>query len=67
MKYLTEYRDPSVARGLISRIRELATRRWVLMEACSHAARLAETFAALDLDPPCRKLPARPRRQQKPE
>src|SRR6476661_8381124 len=23
--------------------------RWVLMEACSHAARLAETFAALDL------------------
>jgi hydrogenase expression/formation protein HypD len=34
MKYLSEYRDPSVARGLITRIRELATRRWVLMEVC---------------------------------
>jgi hydrogenase expression/formation protein HypD len=34
MKYLSEYRDPSVARGLIHRIRELATRRWVLMEVC---------------------------------
>jgi hydrogenase expression/formation protein HypD len=34
MKYLSEYRDPSVARGLIARIRELVTRRWVLMEVC---------------------------------
>lgn len=34
MKYLSEYRDPSVGRGLIARIRELATRRWVLMEVC---------------------------------
>jgi hydrogenase expression/formation protein HypD len=34
MKYLSEYRDPSVARGLISRIRESVTHRWVLMEVC---------------------------------
>ena len=34
MKYLSEYRDASVSRGLIARIRELATRRWVLMEVC---------------------------------
>jgi hydrogenase expression/formation protein HypD len=34
MKYLSEYRDPKVARGLISRIAETATRRWVLMEVC---------------------------------
>jgi hydrogenase expression/formation protein HypD len=34
MKYLSEYRDPSVARGLIARILEQATRRWVLMEVC---------------------------------
>jgi hydrogenase expression/formation protein HypD len=34
MKYLTEYRDGSVARALIARIRKLATRRWVLMEVC---------------------------------
>jgi hydrogenase expression/formation protein HypD len=34
MKYLSEYRDPAVARALIARIRDLATRRWVLMEVC---------------------------------
>jgi len=34
MKYLTEYRDGSVARGLIARIRRTATRPWVLMEVC---------------------------------
>ncbi len=34
MKYLSEYRDASVSRGLIARIRELATSRWVLMEVC---------------------------------
>jgi hydrogenase expression/formation protein HypD len=34
MKYLSEYRDAAVARGLITRIRELTTRRWVLMEVC---------------------------------
>jgi hydrogenase expression/formation protein HypD len=34
MKYLSEYRDASVARGLITRIRELASQRWVLMEVC---------------------------------
>ena len=34
MKYLSEYRDPKVARGLIARIGETATRRWVLMEVC---------------------------------
>ncbi len=34
MKYLEEYRDAAVARGLIGRIRKLATRRWVMMEVC---------------------------------
>jgi hydrogenase expression/formation protein HypD len=34
MKYLTEYRDGSVARGVIEQIRATATRRWVLMEVC---------------------------------
>jgi hydrogenase expression/formation protein HypD len=34
MKYLAEYRDPEVARGLIARIEATATRRWVLMEVC---------------------------------
>lgn len=34
MKYLSEYRDAAVARGLIDRIRDVASRRWVLMEVC---------------------------------
>ncbi len=34
MKYLTEYRDPVLARTLLSRIRQTVTRPWVLMEVC---------------------------------
>lgn len=34
MKYLSEYRDPAVARGLIDRIRGRASRRWTMMEVC---------------------------------
>lgn len=34
MKYVDEYRDPTVASGLARRIAETATRPWVLMEVC---------------------------------
>ena len=34
MKYIDEYRDPRIARALVTRIRERARRRWVLMEIC---------------------------------
>ncbi|HET7040686.1 MAG TPA: hydrogenase formation protein HypD, partial [Gemmatimonadales bacterium] len=34
MRYLDEYRDGAMARGLAARIRRLATRRWTLMEVC---------------------------------
>ena len=34
MKYLSEYRDGGLARRIVSQIRNLATRRWVLMEVC---------------------------------
>jgi hydrogenase expression/formation protein HypD len=34
MKYLNEYRDPALARGLVGQILDTATRRWVLMEVC---------------------------------
>ena len=34
MKYLDEYRDAPIARGLAARIRRTATRRWTLMEVC---------------------------------
>src|SRR5689334_21403773 len=34
MKYLDEYRDASVARGLVARIGEAVTKKWVIMEVC---------------------------------
>ncbi len=34
MKYLDEYRNDRIARGLAAEIRERATRHWVLMEIC---------------------------------
>jgi len=34
VKYLTEYRDAGIAQALARQIRELASRRWVLMEVC---------------------------------
>jgi len=34
MRYLSEYRDPVLARTLLGRIEKTATRRWVLMEVC---------------------------------
>jgi hydrogenase expression/formation protein HypD len=34
MKYLSEYRDPVLARALVERIKVEATRRWTLMEVC---------------------------------
>jgi hydrogenase expression/formation protein HypD len=34
VRYLTEYRDPQLARTLVDRILETATRRWTLMEVC---------------------------------
>ncbi len=34
MKYLSEYRDPALAKSLVAHIRAASTRRWVLMEVC---------------------------------
>jgi hydrogenase expression/formation protein HypD len=34
MKYLSEYRDPAIARSLVRQIRATATRAWRLMEVC---------------------------------
>jgi hydrogenase expression/formation protein HypD len=34
MKYLEEYRDPAIARGLVEQVLAKATRRWTLMEVC---------------------------------
>jgi hydrogenase expression/formation protein HypD len=34
MKYLSEYRDPVLAKALLAKIKQTATRPWVLMEVC---------------------------------
>ena len=34
MKYLDEYRDAAIVRALADRVKQRATRRWVLMEVC---------------------------------
>ncbi len=34
MKYLSEFRDPDVAKGLLEEIRRTVTRPWVIMEVC---------------------------------
>jgi hydrogenase expression/formation protein HypD len=34
MKYLDEFRDPDLAQKLLAEIRQMATRKWVLMEVC---------------------------------
>ncbi|MFD1052292.1 hydrogenase formation protein HypD, partial [Kibdelosporangium lantanae] len=34
MKYLDEYRDPHLARRLLTGLRATATRPWTIMEVC---------------------------------
>ncbi len=34
MRFLSEYRDPKLAQGLLRKIQQVATRRWTLMEVC---------------------------------
>ncbi|MFQ5706354.1 MAG: hydrogenase formation protein HypD [bacterium] len=34
MRYLDEYRDPEIARGILDEIRTTTTRDWVIMEVC---------------------------------
>jgi hydrogenase expression/formation protein HypD len=34
VKYLSEYRDPAIAKALVKRIRAQSTRAWTLMEVC---------------------------------
>ena len=34
MRFLSEYRDPEMARALVDRVLATATRRWTLMEVC---------------------------------
>ena len=49
MKYLSEYRDAGVARGLIARIRREASRPWVMMEVCGGQTHTIVKQGLLDL------------------
>ena len=56
MKYLDEYRDSAVARGLIARIRATASRPWTLMEVCGGQTHAILKFGLDQLLPPGLRL-----------
>jgi hydrogenase expression/formation protein HypD len=51
MKYLDEYRDAEVARGLLEEIRRVQKRPWVLMEVCGGQTHSIVKFGIDDLLP----------------
>jgi hydrogenase expression/formation protein HypD len=51
MKYLDEYRDAGIARGLLEEIRRVRTRSWVLMEVCGGQTHSIVKFGIDDLLP----------------
>lgn len=52
MKYIDEYRDPTLARSLIDEIRRTATRAWVLMEICGGQTHTLLRYGIDELLPP---------------
>lgn len=56
MKYLDEYRDASVARGLLARIHARVTRPWVLMEICGGQTHTIMRYGLPELLPPTIEL-----------
>ena len=51
MKYLDEYRDERIARGLVAQIARRATRPWVLMEICGGQTHTLMRFGIDELLP----------------
>ncbi len=51
MKYLDEYRDQRVAAKLVEKIRQTATKRWVLMEVCGGQTHSIVKYGLDDLLP----------------
>jgi hydrogenase expression/formation protein HypD len=51
MKYLDEYRDERIARGLVAKIAQRATRPWVLMEICGGQTHTLMRFGIDELLP----------------
>ncbi len=52
MKYLDEYRDGRIARGLMAEIARRATRPWVLMEICGGQTHTLMRFGIDEMLPP---------------
>ena len=52
MKYLDEFRDPELAKGLLKEIERTVTRRWVIMEICGGQTHAIMRFGIDQLLPP---------------
>ena len=52
MKYLDEFRDPGLAKGLLEEIRRTVTRRWVIMEICGGQTHSIMRYGIDQLLPP---------------
>lgn len=56
MKYLDEYRDERIARGLAAEVRQRTTQPWVLMEICGGQTHTIMRYGIDELLPPCLEL-----------
>jgi hydrogenase expression/formation protein HypD len=52
VKYIDEYRDPGMVRGLAARIKQRATRSWMLMEICGGQTHTILRYGLDELLPP---------------
>jgi hydrogenase expression/formation protein HypD len=52
MKYIDEYRDPEIARGLVQKLARQVTRPWVLMEICGGQTHTLMRYGIDELIPP---------------
>lgn len=52
MKYITEYRDPSLAHHYVQEIKRITTRPWNIMEVCGGQTHGLVKFGIMDILPP---------------
>ena len=52
MKYVTEYRDEKLVRGVMDEIRRVTTRAWTLMEICGGQTHAIVRFGLDQILPP---------------
>jgi hydrogenase expression/formation protein HypD len=56
MKYVTEYRDVKLVRGVVDEIARIATRRWVIMEICGGQTHAIVRYGLDQILPPSIEL-----------